>query len=29
MRPDMLIDAVEMGLFQRNPPKGQMIFHGD
>jgi len=33
MRPDMhrsrVIDALEMGLFQRRPPKGQMIFHSD
>ena len=33
MRPDMhrslVIDALEMGLFQRCPPKGQMIFHSD
>jgi putative transposase len=33
MRPDMhrslVIDALEMGLFQRRPPKGKMIFHSD
>jgi putative transposase len=33
MRPDMhrslVIDALEMGLFQRCPPKGQMLFHSD
>jgi putative transposase len=33
MRPDMhrslVIDALEMGLFQRRPPKGQLIFHSD
>jgi putative transposase len=33
MRPDMhrslVIDALEMGLFQRRPPKGLMIFHSD
>jgi putative transposase len=33
MRPDMhrslVIDALEMGLFQRCPPRGQMIFHSD
>lgn len=33
IRPDMhrslVIDALEMGLFQRLPPKGQMIFHSD
>jgi putative transposase len=33
MRPDMhrslVIDALEMGLFQRCPQKGQMIFHSD
>jgi hypothetical protein len=33
MRPDMhrslVIDALEMGLFQRRPPKGRMIFHSD
>jgi putative transposase len=25
----LVIDALEMGLFQRRPPKGQMIFHSD
>ena len=33
MRPDMhrslVIDALEMGLFQRRPQKGQLIFHSD
>ena len=33
MRPDMhrslVIDALEMGLFQRRPLKGQLIFHSD
>jgi putative transposase len=33
MRPDMhrslVIDALEMGLFQRRPEKGQLIFHSD
>jgi putative transposase len=33
MRPDMhrslVIDAVEMGLFQRRPAKGELIFHSD
>jgi putative transposase len=33
MRPDMhrslVIDALEMAVFQRRPPKGQMIFHSD
>lgn len=33
MRPDMhrslVIDALEMGLFQRRPLKGQLIFHRD
>jgi putative transposase len=33
MRPDMhrslVIDALEMGLFQRRPPKGKLIFHSD
>jgi putative transposase len=33
MRPDMhrrlVIDALEMGLFQRRPQKGKLIFHSD
>jgi putative transposase len=33
MRPDMhrslVIDALEMGLFQRHPQKGQLLFHSD
>ena len=33
MRPDMhrslVIDALEMGLFQRRPGKGEMVFHSD
>jgi len=33
MRPDMhrslVIDALEMGLFQRRPEKGNLIFHSD
>jgi transposase InsO family protein len=33
MRPDMhrslVIDALEMGVFQRRPPKGGLIFHSD
>jgi len=33
MRPDMhrslVIDALEMGLFQRRPAKGELIFHRD
>ena len=33
MRPDMhrrlVIDALEMGVFQRRPQKGQLIFHSD
>ncbi len=33
MRPDMhrslVIDALEMGLFQRRPQKGELIFHSD
>ena len=24
-----MIDPLEMGLFQRRPPKGQMSFHND
>jgi putative transposase len=33
MRPDMhrslVIDALEMGLFQRRPRRGELIFHSD
>jgi transposase InsO family protein len=33
MRPDMhrslVIDALEISLFQRRPARGQMIFHSD
>jgi putative transposase len=33
MRPDLrrrlVIDALEMGLFQRHPRKGELIFHSD
>ena len=29
MHRSLVIDALEMGLFQRRPPKEQLIFHGD
>jgi hypothetical protein len=29
MHRSLVIDALEMGLFQRRPPKGKMIFHSD
>jgi len=33
MRPDLhrslVMDALEMGLFQRRPEKGELIFHSD
>jgi transposase InsO family protein len=29
MHRSLVIDAVEMGLFQRRPRKGELIFHSD